>query len=337
MAARWRVPSEAVEVLPLGQRENAGREGDAVSFDDDAAVMDGIVGKENGFQHFRRGLAIHRHAGFGGFLQLDGLLDGDERADADFGQALDGLDDDLDVFALFAAGGEKRMGAQFSQNPAQFRLENNQDRHRGEGDEGTEQPAQHFQMEHVGHDRQAQDQQDKAVNHRRSARAAHEFEAVVDAHRQNGNLQHRPPAVMHHVLDRPPGVKHFLYHVRHLFAVRSALRSSATPCRVAATSWQRMICAPFSTPQQAQASDGARRSFAPAHRPIKDLREAPNNSGRSHLVKRRSCASNRKLCSSRLPNPIPTSRITCSLLTPQPRKRFNRSAKNALTSGTTSS
>ena len=180
--------------------------------------MNGVIGEENGFQHFRGGLAIHQQAGFGGFLQIDGLLDGNEGADAHLGQALDGLDDDLDVFPLFAAGGEEGVGAQFSQNPAQFRLEDDQDGNRGEGHELSQQPAQHFQMEHEGQDGQAQDKQNKAINHRRAPRAADEFEAVINADRHDGDLQNRPPAVMNHV-----------YYVRHLFAVPSTLRSFATP------------------------------------------------------------------------------------------------------------
>jgi len=68
-----------------------------------AAVMDGIVGKENRLQHFRRRQAANGDAGLDGILQLNGLLDGDERADADIGQAFRRLDDDFDVFTLVAA------------------------------------------------------------------------------------------------------------------------------------------------------------------------------------------------------------------------------------------
>ncbi len=124
-----------VQVLPLGEREDAGGEGDAVAFDDDAAVVNGVVREEDGFQHLRRGLAIHGDAGLDGFLELDGLLDGDERADAHVGQALDGLDDDLDVLALLVGGGEERQVAQLRQHPAQFRLEDHQHRQDEEGGE----------------------------------------------------------------------------------------------------------------------------------------------------------------------------------------------------------
>ena len=61
MAARCRVPS-AVQAGLLRERKNARGVGDAVALDDDAAVVNGVVRKENRFQHFRRGFAIHADA-----------------------------------------------------------------------------------------------------------------------------------------------------------------------------------------------------------------------------------------------------------------------------------
>ena len=90
----------------MRQGENAGGEGNPVPSDNDAAVVDRVIGKENCFQHFGCSLAIHGQAGFRGFLQIDGLFDGDQRADAHFGKTFDGLDDDFDVLPLLTAGGE---------------------------------------------------------------------------------------------------------------------------------------------------------------------------------------------------------------------------------------
>jgi len=59
------------EVLPLGQRENARGIRDAVAFDDDAAVMNGVVREENGFKHLGRRFAIDTDAGSDSFLELD--------------------------------------------------------------------------------------------------------------------------------------------------------------------------------------------------------------------------------------------------------------------------
>jgi hypothetical protein len=74
-----------------------------------------IVREKNRFQHFRRRVAIHLDAGLDGFLQLDRLLDGDERADFYFREAFARLDNDLDALALFAGGGEQRQIAQLTQ------------------------------------------------------------------------------------------------------------------------------------------------------------------------------------------------------------------------------
>ena len=70
--------------------------------------MDGVIRKKDGFEHFRAGLAIDDNPGFDGLLKLDRLLDGDESADADIGQALDCLNDDFDIFALLM-GGRKQV------------------------------------------------------------------------------------------------------------------------------------------------------------------------------------------------------------------------------------
>ena len=95
-----------IQIAPLRQRKNTRGIGDTVALDDDAAVMNGIVRKENRLQHFRRDVAIHLDAGLDGFLKLDGLLYGDEGSDLHVGEALDGLDDDLDAFALLVGAGE---------------------------------------------------------------------------------------------------------------------------------------------------------------------------------------------------------------------------------------
>jgi len=55
------------------------------------------------------------------------------RADSHVGQALDGLDDHLDVLPLIVGRVEERMCAQLRQDAAQLRLENNQHRHRRKG------------------------------------------------------------------------------------------------------------------------------------------------------------------------------------------------------------
>ena len=50
---------------------------------DHAAVVNGVVRKEDGFEHLRCRLAIHHDAGLDRFLEQDGLFHGQEGADAD--------------------------------------------------------------------------------------------------------------------------------------------------------------------------------------------------------------------------------------------------------------
>src|ERR1035441_4626120 len=122
-------------LLTPGKREDAGGKSNPIAFDDDPTVMDGVVRKEDRLQHLGRGFAINREAGFDSLLQPDGLFDRDEGADADFGQTLNGLDDDFNILALLMGGGKKRQIAQLGQHPAQLGLENDehsQNEERGE-------------------------------------------------------------------------------------------------------------------------------------------------------------------------------------------------------------
>ena len=69
--------------------------------------MDGVIGKKDSFEHFRAGLAIDDNSGFNRLLKLDGLLDGNQSADTDVGQAFDRLNDDFDIFALLVGGSKQ--------------------------------------------------------------------------------------------------------------------------------------------------------------------------------------------------------------------------------------
>ncbi len=146
------------------------------------------------------------------------MLDGDEGADADFGEAFDGLDDDFDGFALFLGGVEKGMGAEFGEDFAEFGLENNEDGDGGEGDKGAEEPAEDFEVEDEGKGGEGEEQEDKAIDDGRAAGPADELETEVEADRENGNLQDGPPAIVYDV-----------NYVRHDRAAPSVIPSGAPP------------------------------------------------------------------------------------------------------------
>ena len=90
--------------------------------------MDGVIREKDGLQHLGRRFAIYQQPRFDRLLQADGLFHCDQGADSDVGQALDGLDDDFDILALFVGGREERQVAQLGQHPAQFGLKNHQHR-----------------------------------------------------------------------------------------------------------------------------------------------------------------------------------------------------------------
>jgi len=130
---------------------------------------------------------------FGKKIALDGLFDGDERADFHVRQALAGLDDDFNAFALLARAGKQRQVAEFREHPAQLRLENHQRADRDEHGRTAENPAQHLQVQNRGHRRERQQHDDEADDYRPAACAAHEAERKINQHREDQNLQRGPP------------------------------------------------------------------------------------------------------------------------------------------------
>jgi hypothetical protein len=120
-------------------------------------------------------------AGFDRFVELDGLLDADERADADFGEAFAGADDDFDVFALFASGGEEREIAEFAEHAADFRLEDD-DRAEDEDEGGiTQQPTQDFEFEQCRRECSGEQENGEPDDHRPAARAPDEARGQIDS------------------------------------------------------------------------------------------------------------------------------------------------------------
>ena len=75
------------------------------------------------------------------------MLDGDEGADADIGEAFDGLNDDLDVFPLLAGGGEEGQVAELGEHAAELRLEQHDDGTAKNAENAPENPLQHLQLQ----------------------------------------------------------------------------------------------------------------------------------------------------------------------------------------------
>src|SRR5947207_7451215 len=94
-------PNGFVQNLPAVEGKNASRVPNPVPFNDHPSIVNGIVWEKNRFQHFGGGDAIDGNAGLDRFLELDGLLDGNQGANAHIGQTLDRLDYNFDVLQLF--------------------------------------------------------------------------------------------------------------------------------------------------------------------------------------------------------------------------------------------
>jgi hypothetical protein len=127
-----------VQVAPLRQRKNARGVGDAVALQRSRRRRGSRCSGKKSSPAFPASRRNPPDAGLDGFLQLDGLFDGDERADFHLRQTFARLDDDLDAFALFARAGEQRQVSQLGQHAAQFRLKNHQ---RADGDEHRALPS----------------------------------------------------------------------------------------------------------------------------------------------------------------------------------------------------
>jgi hypothetical protein len=181
------------EVLTLGEWENAGGIGDPVPFDNDSPIMNGIVREEDGFEHFGRGFAVHENAGLNGFLELDGLLDGQQGPDADLREALDGLNNDFDIFALFVSGGEQGEVAQFGEHAAQFGLKNDEDGQYEISSEGAEEVLEDFELQEKADQDKGEQDHEKTGDDRSAAGSADEPEAGINPYREDENLQQGPP------------------------------------------------------------------------------------------------------------------------------------------------
>src|ERR1041384_2537729 len=178
--------------------------------------MNGIIGKENRFEHLGSRFAVHDNAGFHRFRQVNGLFNGNEGANAHVGEPLNCLDNDLNVFALLVGGNKKRQVAELGQHAPEFGLKKDQ---HGQYEKGREKRAQQIpkdrQVEQKSDQEKRQQDHQKSDHHGHTPGAAEEAQGMVNPHREDQNLQHgTPPASLQ---DRPH------YSIRS-FRIASAMR-----------------------------------------------------------------------------------------------------------------
>src|ERR1051326_7871187 len=146
-----------IQVLALGEGENAGGKGNSISLNNDAAIVNRIVWEENGLNHFRSGFAIDHNAGFDNLLELNGLFDGNEGANPRLRQTFGGLNDHLDVLALLASRIEEREVAQLRQHPAQLRLKNDEHGETEDREKVLEEEPKDFELKRAAQQGHAED------------------------------------------------------------------------------------------------------------------------------------------------------------------------------------
>ena len=155
--------------------------------------MNGVVREKNRLEHLRRGDAIHRDTGLDHVVERSAHLDGDQCANADFGKALGGLNDDFDVFALLVDVAEDFQIADLREHAPDLRLENDENRDDEECRDAAEHPAKDGQFEQRGDEREGENERKKAGDDGGSAGATHEREHVVDGDGEQENFQRRSP------------------------------------------------------------------------------------------------------------------------------------------------
>src|SRR5580698_8519103 len=126
--------------------------------------------------------------------------------------------------------------------------------------------------------------------------------------------------------------------VAHVADPCSTALTVRTASTVGLTSWVRTMRAPLATARAANPKPPYSRSCTlfPKILPMTLLRETPTSSGAPSAAKRGSSLNSVKLCSKFLPNPKPGSSAMASLATPASMHSRRSSAKNAITSATTS-
>ena len=103
---------------------------------------------------------------------MDGLLDGNERADANVCQTLDRFDNHFDVLPLLVCCVEDLQRAKLRKDPPNLGLKNDDDCDRKERRENAQQPAQHLQMKDIGNQAEGEQEEKRAGENGCAASAA---------------------------------------------------------------------------------------------------------------------------------------------------------------------
>ena len=184
----------------VGQRQHAAGSYDDAVADDDRAVMQGRTFIKNRAQHFGDDISVHRRTGADDLIEVIVAFQHQQGTRAGVGQLL-GCVADSDDGALpggaqrrvSAVGAEQAVGphgtlAHAFQRAAQFWLEDNDRRHKTDGEHVVQQPGHRFQVEHHSQAIRHDDKQD-ALDQLARAGFARKLQKLVKNKRYNDDIQ----------------------------------------------------------------------------------------------------------------------------------------------------
>src|SRR6266566_1916827 len=313
--------------LELRELQHAPRADDLIAADQDRAVGQRRVRREDRRHEVGRDLRFHRHTGGDELFQSDVPFDRDDRAGAGARQPVQRFPDLLG-HRLPVAARERAHEARLAkprQRVAQLRLEDHDRCEGAVGEHDAEQRADHRELGEHGHE-VGQRQNHETDDDLQRARPDEEQQEPVDDERHEQDLEEI----------RPEPRRQELEGVDVHGGLVVALASARASC-VSRASCTRNSRAPRSQ-ARAQATAVARSRSStgrPVAAPRNRLRDGPTATGYPKPTTVASSSSRRKFCSGVLANPKPGSTTIRSRATPPASARAAAAPSSAATSPAT--
>ena len=209
----------AVEIVPLGQWEDASRGDDPVAAHDHPAVVKDRLGVKNRKEQFLRKFRIQLDAALRNGAEADVPLNRDQGAKPLAREVENRIGDFLDRFPPLEGRCEEPVAAEFVQGTAKFRLEKN-DQGNGEEDrEAPQDPAEYRQIKDLGDEGERQKDQSQPDQDPGAVGAAQVEINIIEDRAENQDLQTGGPI---RVEQSEGGMEKFAHAARMASVMRSA-------------------------------------------------------------------------------------------------------------------
>ena len=178
-----------VEILALGQGENAPGRLNTVSAEDHTPVVEHGLGMEDGQEEFLGETRVQPHPALGHGLEADIAFERDQGTEPLAGEIEDGVGDLLDLLASAQGRGEEPVAAEFVQGAPEFRLEDHDESDCQEDGEAPQKPSEDRQVQQLGNHGEPQEYQGE-TDQDPGAMGAAEIEInVVEDRREDQDLE----------------------------------------------------------------------------------------------------------------------------------------------------